>query len=143
MNEGLLPNLIPNNFLFLTNNDHMLNYTFSETDLCQLLNQVSDSSLDELPFGVVKMDLTGKVLAYNKAESRITGVAPEEAISKHFFSEIAPCTNNFMVASRYEQMFLDEELDYIFTYVTTPTRVRLRLMRAPDSSYQYLLVKSL
>ncbi|WP_020606023.1 PAS domain-containing protein [Spirosoma spitsbergense] len=121
----------------------MLQYTFSEAGLGQLLNQLSDSSLDELPFGVVKMDLTGKVLAYNKAESRITGVAPEQAIGKHFFSQIAPCTNNFMVASRYEQPSLDEELDYIFTYVTTPTRVRLRLMRTSDSSYQYLLAKSL
>jgi len=120
----------------------MSQYTFSEAGLCELLNQVSDFSLDELPFGVVKMDLTGKVLVYNQAESRIAGVAPEQAIGKHFFSQVAPCTNNFMVASRYEQAPLDEELDYIFTYVITPTRVRLRLLRATDSSYQYLLVKS-
>lgn len=121
----------------------MSTYSFAETGLCELLNQESDSGLDELPFGVVKMDLTGTVLAYNQAESRIAGVAPEQAIGKHFFSQVAPCTNNFMVASRYEQAPLDEELDYMFTYVTTPTRVRLRLLRASESAYQYLLVKNI
>lgn len=121
----------------------MSNYSFSEVGLCELLNQVGDSSLNELHFGVVKMDLTGMVLAYNQAESKIAGLIPEQAIGKHFFTMVAPCTNNFMVASRYNQSPLDEELDYIFTYVTTPTRVRLRLLRASDSSYQYLLVKRL
>lgn len=120
----------------------MSQYIFSEADLCERLDQLSDSCLDGLSFGVVKMDLTGKVLAYNQAESRIAGVAPEQAVGKHFFSQVAPCTNNFMVASRYEVASLDEELDYIFTYLITPTRVRLRLLRAPGSFYQYLLVKS-
>jgi photoactive yellow protein len=121
----------------------MEHYTFSEAHLGELLDQVSDSGLDDLAFGVVKMDLTSKVLAYNQAESRIAGVAPQQAIGKHFFSQVAPCTNNFMVASRFDQSPLDEELDYIFTYVTTPTRVRLRLLRASESAYQYLLVKSI
>lgn len=121
----------------------MTHFEFSALNLGQLLNQATPADLDTLPFGVVKMDLTGNVILYNQLESAITGVAPEQAIGKHFFSQIAPCTNNFMVASRYDSAPLDEELDYIFTYVTTPTRVRLRLLRAPNSAYQYLLVKKL
>ena len=119
----------------------MLPYPFSEPGLGKLLNQLGDAELDTFPFGIVKMDLTGKILFYNQAESKIAGVAAEQAIGKHFFTQVAPCTNNFLVATRYGETSLDEELDYIFTYVMTPTRVRLRLLRAFGSPFQYLLVK--
>ncbi len=119
----------------------MTHYTFSAPALGELLDLADDANLDKLEFGVVKMDLTGKVLLYNQAESTITGVTPDQATGKHFFTQIAPCTNNFMVALRYDEVPLDEELDYMFTYVTTPIRVRLRLLRASGSAHQYILVK--
>ena len=37
-----------------------------------------------------------------------------------------------MVAAKYAQPTLDEELDYILTYVFDPVRVRLRLLKSLD-----------
>lgn len=114
---------------------------FSASDLVEQLDRLVDYQLDEVTFGVVRMDLNGIVLTYNQAESLISGVEPSQAIGKHFFTQIAPCTDNFMVSFRYTEAILDEEINYIFTKVTTPTKVRLRMLRTVTSQFQYLLVK--
>jgi hypothetical protein len=44
------------------------------------------------------------------------------------------------VAAKYALPELDEELDYILTYVCDPVKVRLRLLKSSWSQYQYLLV---
>ena len=54
-------------------------------------------------------------------------------IGRNFFVEIGPCTNNYLIAQRYqdsasEGVSLDEQLDYVFTYRMAPTPVRLRLL---------------
>lgn len=114
---------------------------FSSEEIFAWLEKQDEPVYNSLPFGVVQMSTDGTVIAYNKAESEITGVAPENAKGKNFFTEVAPCTNNFMVAEKYTLPELDEELDYMFTYITQPTKVRLRLLRSTRHSHQYLLIK--
>lgn len=114
---------------------------FSSHELLAWLETQEAAAYDALPYGVVKMNHDGTVVAYNATESAITGVAPENAKGQHFFTQVAPCTNNFMVAEKYKSAELDEELDYLFTYVTQPTKVRLRLLKSAARSHQYLLVQ--
>ena len=114
---------------------------FSSKDLFTWLDNQDNAIFDELPFGVVKMDLSGIVIYYNKQESMITGVDPAMAKGKNFFVQIAPCTNNFMVAEKYKLAELDEEFDYLFTYATTPTKVRLRLLKSIANTHQYMVVQ--
>lgn len=114
--------------------------TFSDPDLLDWLEQQTNDQLDDLPFGVVRMSRDGKVVAYCKSESHITGIEPDYAIGKFYFTQIAPCANNMMVAAKYAKPNLDEELDYILTYVCEPVKVRLRLLKSPKSQYQYFVV---
>lgn len=114
--------------------------SFSDPQVLEWLESQTSEGLDEAPFGVVRMSLDGKVVAYCKSESHITGITPQYAFGKYYFTQIAPCANNLMVAAKYAQPFLDEELDYILTYVCEPVRVRLRLLKSPQSQYQYFLV---
>ena len=114
---------------------------FSSTEIFAWLEKQDEPVYNSLPFGVVQMSSDGTVLAYNKTESEIAGVAPENAKGKHFFTEVAPCTNNFMVAEKYTSPELDEELDYMFTYITQPMKVRLRLLKSASHAHQYLLVQ--
>jgi photoactive yellow protein len=114
--------------------------SFSDPALLDWLEQQTDEQLDNAPFGVVRMSLDGKVVAYCKSESHITGIAPDYAKGKYYFTQIAPCANNFMVAAKYAQPDLDEELDYILTYVCDPVKFRLRLLKSAGSQYQYFLV---
>ncbi|MEQ8703425.1 MAG: hypothetical protein RIC19_05880 [Phaeodactylibacter sp.] len=115
-------------------------HNFESKDLHLWLDQQSDEHLDQLPYGLIKMNYEGIIQAYNVRESSYTGVQPAQAIGKHFFTEIAPCTNNFMVAGKFNSPEVDETVDYIFTYVMKPTPVRLRLLRS-DSPFMYLLVE--
>ena len=97
---------------------------------------------DQLDFGLVAMDLDGTVVAYNRCESEAAGISPDQCIGLNFFSDVAPCTNNYLVAGRFEEEAnLDETIDYVFTLKMRPTRVKLRLLKANRSPHQYLLVQ--
>jgi len=95
----------------------------------------------DAPLGVVRFDERGTVTLYNRWESRLSGLRPEGVVGRSFFEEIAPCTNNFLVAERYtDAADLDETITYTFTWKMTPTRVRLRMLRQ-GASARYLLVE--
>lgn len=115
--------------------------TFSEATIIHWLDSNSEESYDMLPYGVVRMNELGIVTAYNSNISIIGGVTKENAIGKNFFVQVAPCTNNFMVAEKYQQETLDEEMPYMFTYITQPTPVILRLLKGKNGN-QYLLAKN-
>jgi photoactive yellow protein len=72
----------------------------------------------------------------------LSGLTPSRVVGRLFFSEVAPCTNNFMVAFRFEQEpELDSTIDYVFTLKMSPTPVRLRLLRRPDAPRRFLVVQ--
>ncbi|TAE24270.1 MAG: photoactive yellow protein [Cytophagales bacterium] len=123
-----------------TNPPKQQTIAFSDPNLLEWLEQQSNEQLDDASFGVVRMTRDGIVEAYCKSESHITGISPAYAVGKYYFTQIAPCANNVMIAAKYARPHLDEELDYILTYVCDPVRVRLRLLKSPDSTYQYFLV---
>jgi len=106
------------------------------------LEAMSAQALDDLAFGVVRMRDDGEVVAYNAWESKLAGLSKERVLARNFFSQVAPCTNNYLVAERFmNEPELDATLDYIFTLRMKPTAVRLRLLRSASAAHIYLLVK--
>jgi photoactive yellow protein len=102
------------------------------------LNRSSTSDFNAANFGIVKMDLNGTVTDYNDNQAQHTGMSKGAVMGKHFFTQVAPCTNNFLVAQKFQnEATLDNKLGYTFTIKMAPTPVNLRLMK--DSSAQYLL----
>jgi photoactive yellow protein len=117
---------------------------FSDADLFAGLEAaIADPTrFDELDFGLVAMDPDGTVVAYNRHESEASGISPDQCIGLNFFSDVAPCTNNYLLAGRFEEEAnLDVTIDYVFTLKMRPTRVKLRLLKGEKSSHQYLLVQ--
>jgi photoactive yellow protein len=116
--------------------------SFDEPDLLDRLEMADEATLDEMPFGVIAMRDDGVVEVYNAAESRLSGLSPNKVAGRHFFSAVAPCTNNFMVAHRFEtEPELDAIIDYVFTLRMQPTKVRLRLLKQPLRRWMYLVVQ--
>lgn len=114
---------------------------FDAPDLLALLDE-PDADIDALPFGVVVMDRSGSVTAYNRAESELSGLDPAAVIGRHFFEQVGPCTNNYLVAQRYaDDAELDVTIDYVFTFKMAPTPVRLRMLAAAGAGRQYLAVQ--
>jgi len=114
---------------------------FAAPDLFGRLQAASDAELMDAPFGVVRFDEGGNVTLYNKWESGLSGLSPEGVVGRSFFEEIAPCTNNFLVAERYaDAAELDETIGYTFTWKMKPTPVRLRMLRQ-GAAARYLIVE--
>ncbi|GAC1306260.1 MAG: hypothetical protein NVS2B3_03320 [Vulcanimicrobiaceae bacterium] len=97
---------------------------------------------DELDFGVVAMDLEGTVVAYNRFEAEAAGIDAGRVLDANFFTDVAPCTNNYLVSGRFDdESTLDETIDYVFTLRMRPTPVRLRLLKDERVGRQYVLVE--
>ncbi len=115
---------------------------FAAPDLFDWLEAASADDLDGLPFGIVAMAADGTVERYNIAEGKLSGLTPARVIGRSFFTSVAPCTNNFMVAHRFEsEPAIDAVIDYVFTFRLAPLKVRLRLLKRPGAQRMYLAVE--
>src|ERR1700729_3121179 len=52
-----------------------------------------EEEFNSLPFGAIQLDEEGRILRYNAFESKLSGIARDKALGKHFFTELAPCTD--------------------------------------------------
>jgi Transcriptional regulator containing PAS, AAA-type ATPase, and DNA-binding domains len=77
---------------------------------------MSDSDLDQLPFGAIRLDATGRILSYNQAEAKMTGRDPKRVIGRNFFTEVAPCTNVQAFAGRFREGMAAKNLHIVFPY---------------------------
>jgi photoactive yellow protein len=117
-------------------------WQFGDPGLLDALESIPPDGIDDLGFGLIMMNRDGQVIGYNRAESELSGLPVGTVTGRNFFIEVGPCTNNYLIAQRYQDSEeLDEQLDYVFTYRMAPTPVRLRLMARPGSSRQYLAVR--
>lgn len=106
------------------------------------LEKLDAQGLDALPFGVIGFTSDAIVTTYNATESRNTGLSPQRVLGKHFFEEVAPCMNNFMVAQRFDDMVeLDDIIPYVLTLRMRPTPVRLRLLKTPICATRFVLIE--
>jgi photoactive yellow protein len=118
-------------------------FEFEAAGILAALEAASEEALDAAPFGIVRMGGDRRVLFYNRYESRLSGLSPGSVKGRNFFEDVAPCTNNFLVAQKFiDFVELDEVLDYVFTFRMRPTNVRLRLLKSEASAHEYLLVQS-
>lgn len=59
--------------------------------LLERVEQLSFQAIDALPFGVVRLDATGKVTYFSKTEAEQSGFGDRRAIGRDFFTQMAPC----------------------------------------------------
>jgi photoactive yellow protein len=100
------------------------------------LAKMDDAEIDDLAFGAIEIDHSGKILRYNAAEGDISGRDPDEVIGKDFFTEVAPCTDTEDFRGRFqkgtESGHLDVQINYTFDYQMAPTQVRVRMQESPQ-----------
>jgi photoactive yellow protein len=116
---------------------------FRSPTLFAWLENATAEALDSLPFGVVAIARDGRVERYNLAESKLSGLTPSRVVGRNFFTSVAPCTNNFMVAHRFEtESEIDDVINYVFTFRIAPLKVRLRLLKRSGAECAYLIVET-
>lgn len=96
------------------------------------VGSMSPAELDLLPFGAIRLDPAGMILAYNKPEERISGRAAKDVIGRSFFQDVAPCTRvrRFFGAFQIgvERRDLNEVFDFTFRFPAATREVRIRMI---------------
>lgn len=117
---------------------------FGSNDVDNIL-QKEPQRAENLAFGAILLDRTGKIIKYNQAEGLISGRAVDDVIGKNFFNDIAPCAKG----KKFHGLFLqfaqtgsvNTMLDYEFDYKMSPIKVRIHMKSAPNGDQCWLFVK--
>lgn len=115
---------------------------FDDPEILRHLEAASENEIDTLKFGVVRMKADATVTLYNAFESNLSGLDKKNVLGRNYFEQVAPCTNNYMVAQRFLDIpEMDAVIPYVFSFRMKPTSVRLRLLRSASAKSMYLLVE--
>lgn len=85
-------------------------------ELLETVDLMSTAELDLLPYGVIQLETTGRILKYNATESALASLPPSEAIGRQFFTEVAPCTRVQEFYGRFANGVIQESLDVSFPF---------------------------
>lgn len=120
---------------------------FTAANALNELADMSDLDVDALTFGAIEMDESGKIMRYNSAEADISGRDQEDMVGRNFFTDVAPCTNNYTFAGRFREGVAEDSMDiqfsYVFDYQMSPTEVRVRITGSRETGRYWVLVKRL
>ena len=99
--------------------------------------------MDELPFGAIVVDETGRILAYNEYETRLSRMDRERVIGKNFFRDVAPCTavqafEGRMREFRKGKARVSETFDYFFPFAHGAADVSITFLRLHEKG-QFLI----
>ena len=118
---------------------------FGNDNIENTLANMKDGDLDQLAFGAIQLDGNGKILQYNAAEGDITGRNPNSVIGKHFFTDVAPCTDSKEFRGRFEEGVKSGEMntmfEYVFDYQMKPTKVKVHMKKALVGNSFWIFVK--
>lgn len=111
-------------------------------DLDQL-EKMSRSEIDALPFGAIRLDREGHIVAYNAFEAEAAGFAQRDMIGRRFV-EVAPCivVKEFVAAVERVRSGepIDEVLRFVFPHHGAACVVSVRLYLAKGDDRLWLLV---
>ena len=101
------------------------------------LPDLSESELDDLPFGAIVLAQDGTVRSYNRAEGELASRNPSEVIGRNFFTDIAPCTSvqafkgALLAFSQGEQA--SRTFGFTFRFPSGPVQVQIVFLhKGPD-----------
>jgi photoactive yellow protein len=99
------------------------------------LANLTRADIDSFDFGCVKIDDSGKVVMVNRYQSELGGVAIPNFEGRHYFTQIAPCTNNGLFYGSFRKGVAANNLNlafpYTFNFKMKPTNVKIHMYRDP------------
>ncbi len=116
-------------------------------DIAALMKEADSmgaKALDELPFGMIQLELTGKILRFNKTEASLARISQEKQIGKNFFEDVAPCTRVKEFYGRFTsgvaKKNLYETFGFVFKFAHGPRTVAITMMYSAATDTVWVLV---
>jgi photoactive yellow protein len=110
-----------------------------------MLDDLDDAALDQLPFGVVCLDVGErmKVVRMNRTESEASGIQRWRAIGREFFRDVAPGPTNRDLAEAI-RAFADgagpRAVSHVFRRRAGADATQIELVRGRDAAV-YLCIR--
>ncbi|MEZ4441563.1 MAG: V4R domain-containing protein [Polyangiaceae bacterium] len=109
------------------------------------LHDRSDQELDTLPFGVIGLTRSGRILRYNLAEARFARLDRAQVLGRAFYEEVAPCCATPEFKGRIDALFGSEEqwqlkFDYVFDFRFGAQLVDVEVIKSPDPNLVYVCI---
>jgi len=121
-----------------------LRHTHTVNEVLEAADTMATEELDRLPYGMIQLDRTGRILNYNAVESKLASLKKEDAIGKQFFTEIAPCTKVQEFYGRFKEGVIRESLDtsfrFHFAFKQSPRDVTVRLLYSKRTRTVWVLI---
>lgn len=110
------------------------------------LDALSDEGLDALPYGVICLDPSGRIVRYNLAESRLARLDRNQVLGRTFFGQVAPCTATPGFQGRFATFTApgatepSTRFEYIFDFKFGAQAVDVELFRSPSPERTYVVI---
>ncbi len=121
-----------------------LRHHHTVNEVLEAADSMAPEELDRLPYGMIQLDRTGRILNYNAVESKLASLRKEDAIGKQFFTEIAPCTKVQEFYGRFKEGVIHESLDtsfrFHFAFKQSPRDVTVRLLYSKRTRTVWVLI---
>ena len=108
------------------------------------LDDLDDEALDELPYGVVGLDVDGRITRYNLAEARLARLDRQAVLGESFFVRVAPCTATDAFQGRVQRFLAGSDASdafaYFFDFRFGGQEVQVELTRGGRQAAVYLLI---
>jgi photoactive yellow protein len=109
------------------------------------VDDYSNAQLDALPFGAIQLDAEGQILRFNEYEANLSNRRAPDTIGRHFFRDVAPCTNVREFYGRFREGInrgeLNATFDYHFAFQHAPRDVRVTLFYSAPTSTVWVFVQ--
>ncbi len=119
---------------------------FDRPDLAHAMEKLSLEQIDELPFGVIRVDPEGCVVLLSRTEAELSGFGKRPAIGKIFFSDVAPCmgVDGFQgrIQRAREHGHLDLEFGWVGDFSDRNRQLRVRVQSASDGGIWVFMDRS-
>lgn len=109
------------------------------------IDHMRPEQLDALPFGAIQLDAEGRVKSYNLFEEKLANLSRDRVIGKHFFTEVAPCTDVKEFHGRFREGVARKQLHakfrYHFSFKDRPRDVQITLYYSDITRSVWVLVQ--
>jgi photoactive yellow protein len=114
------------------------------SEVLSRVEQLTREELDQLPFGMIQLDATGRILKFNRTEGQLARLRPDRQIGLNFFSDVAPCTRvkefhgRFLEGVGRKQLY--ETFGFTFDFAHGKREVAVSLMYSAATESVWVLI---